>query len=276
MVSEQFDAFLLDLDGVVYLRDEALPETVESVNRFDKRDKELRFLTNDPRFQRETIADKLHKLGIDAEEDEIITSGWATARYLSQQDVTTAAVVGSEGLEIELQEEGIEVTDDDPNAMVVGADEKTSYQDIQRAARHIHRGATFVGTNPDRSLPTPDGPIPGAGAIILAIEAATGTEPTIVGKPEPLMFEMALDGLADDVQAAAIGDNPATDILGAHRAGLAGILVTEDKPTAASARDLQQPDMAISSLAHLFTDITDTWEAPPYSWPDEIRPGLLS
>jgi HAD superfamily hydrolase (TIGR01450 family) len=123
MVSEQFDAFLLDLDGVVYLRDEALPEAVESVNRFDKRDKELRFLTNDPRFQCETIANKLRKLEIDAEEDEIITSGWATARYLSQQDVTTAAVVGSEGLEIELQEEGIEVTDDDPNAMVVGADE---------------------------------------------------------------------------------------------------------------------------------------------------------
>lgn len=276
MISEQFDAFLLDLDGVVYLGDEALPKAVESVNRLDERDKELRFLTNDPRPQRQTIANNLRKLGIDAEEDEIITSGWATAHYLSQQDVTTAAVVGSEGLEIELQEEGIEVTDDDPNAMVVGADEKTSYQDIQRAARHIHRGATFVGTNPDGSFPAPDGPAPGAGAIVRAVEAAAGTEPTVVGKPEPLMFEMALDGLADDVQAVVIGDNPATDVLGAHRAGLTGILVAEDEPTAASARDLQQPDLMISTLANLFTDTTNTWEAPPYSWPDEIRPGVAA
>ncbi len=90
MISEQFDAFLLDLDGVVYLGDEALPEAVESVNRLDERDKELRFLTNDPRPQRQTIANNLRKLEIDAEEDEIITSGWATAHYLSQQDVTTA------------------------------------------------------------------------------------------------------------------------------------------------------------------------------------------
>lgn len=274
MIATQFDVFLFDLDGVIYLGDEALPEAVESVNRLYEMDKDLRFLTNDPRPKRQTIASNLQELGIDAQEEEIITSGWATVHYLAQQDVATAAVVGSEGLQTELREEGIEITDDNPDAMLVGADEETSYLDIQRATRHIHRGATFVGTNPDGSFPTPDGPAPGAGAIVRAVEAAAGTEPTVIGKPEPLMFEMALDGVPDDSQAVVVGDNPATDILGAHRADLSGILVAEDEPTAASARDLQQPDATISTLAGLFTARTEMWEAPPYSWPDEIRPGV--
>lgn len=160
--------------------------------------------------------------------------------------------------------------------MVVGADEETSYRDIRRATRHIDRGATFVGTNLDGSFPTPDGPAPGAGAIVRAVEAAVGTAPTVVGKPEPLMFEMALDGLADDRDAVVVGDNPATDVLGAHRAGLTGILVADAEPTAASARDLQQPDLTISTLGDLFSDGIDIWESPSYPWPDEIRPGVAA
>lgn len=260
MIADQFDAFLFDLDGVIYLRDEALPDAVESVNRLYEMDKRIRFLTNNPRPERRAIATQLRELGIDANKDEIITSGWATAHYLRQRDVTAVSVVGSEGLQTELQEEGIEITDDDPEAVVVGADEHTSYQDIQRATRHIHRGATFVGTNPDGSLPTPDGPAPGAGAIVRAVEAASGTGPTVVGKPEPLMFEMALDGLSEDMDAVMVGDNPSTDILGAHRAGLTGILVTDDECTAASLRDSHQPDRIISTLADLFTDAANTWE----------------
>lgn len=274
MISAHFDVFLFDLDGVIYLGDEAIPGAVESVNRLYERDKELRFLTNDPRPERRTVARKLRGLGIDARQGEVVTSGWATARYLSQRDVTTAAVVGSDGLRTELREEGIEVTDDDPESVVVGASEATSYRDVRRAARHVHGGATFVGTNPDGSFPTPDGPAPGAGAIVRAVEAAAGTEPTVVGKPEPLMFEMALAGTDDETKAVVVGDNPATDVLGAHRAGLTGIMVAEDELTAASARDFQQPDVTISTLADLFSETAETWEPPRYAWPDEVRPGV--
>jgi ADP-ribose pyrophosphatase YjhB (NUDIX family) len=90
------------------------------------------------------------------------------------------------------------------------------------------------------------------------------------------MFEMALDGLADDMDAVVVGDNPATDVLGAHRAGLTGILVIDEEPTAASARDLQQPDLTISTLGELFSGGIDPWDPPQYSWPDEIRPGVAA
>lgn len=259
---------------MVYLGNEALPGVVDAVTRLYELGKELRFLTNDPRPTRRDLATTLRDLGIDARTDEIVTSSWATAHYLARQEASTSAVVGSDGLVAELQGEGIEVTDESPDAVVVGADEESSYRDIRRAARHIHSGATFVGTNPDGSFPTPDGPVPGAGAIVRAVEEAAGMEPTVVGKPEPLMFEMALDDLPEKTDAVVVGDNPATDILGAHRAGLTGILMAEDEPIPASARDFQQPEVAISTLADLFTTSTDAWDPPPYPWPDEIHPGV--
>lgn len=184
------------------------------------------------------------------------------------------SVVGSEGLRTELHEAGIAVTDNDPEVVVVGADEQTAYQDIRRATRHVRRGAAFVGTNPDGAFPTPDGPAPGAGAIVRAVEAATDTDPTVVGKPEPSMFEMALEGVSNDREAVVVGDNPATDILGAHRAGLTGILVGEYERTIDSARDFRQPDGTIATLADLFTGTVDTWERPLYSWADESRSGV--
>ena len=276
MVVEQFEAFLLDLDGVVYLEDEPLPDAVDSVNRLYESDKEVRFLTNDPRQTRQTIAGSLRELGIPAQTDDIITSAWATARYVSQQGTTTATAVGSDGLKAELRAEGIEIQDDDPEVVVVGADEATTYRDIRRATRHIDRGAAFIATNPDGSFPTPNGPAPGAGAIVRAVQAATGTEPTVVGKPHPRMFKIALDGLADDEDAVVVGDNPGTDILGAHRAGLPGILVADEKPSATSARDLQQPDLTVSTLTGLFSNSIEPRDSPQYSWPDEIRPGVAA
>lgn len=270
----EFDTFLLDLDGVIYLGDKALPHAVESVNRLYDMDKEIRFLTNDPRPQRHSVVTKLRELGIEADEQEITTSGWVTAHYLAKHDISTASVVGSDGLRTELQDEGIDITEDNPEAMVVGADEHTSYSDIRRAARHIDRGATFVGTNADGAFPTPEGPSPGAGSIVRAVEAASDSKPTIVGKPEPIMFEMALGDTSNESNAVVVGDNPSTDILGAHRANLTAILVAESEPSADSARDFEHPELTISSLNHLFDEETTLWSNPGYEWPDEIRPGV--
>lgn len=238
--------------------------------------KEIRYLTNDPRPRRETLARHLCDLGIRVETEEIVTSGWATARHLSRAGVGAASVVGSEGLAAELRDQGLRLTEDEPDAVVIGADEDTSYRDIQRAVRHIHRGARFVGTNPDGSFPTPDGPAPGAGAIVRAVETATGVDPIIVGKPEPPMFEMALEGVPDGARAVVIGDRVDTDVLGAHRAGLTGVLVSEDDPEVPGAADYRRPDGRISSLADLFEQSVDAWASPGFPWPDRIRPGVAA
>jgi ribonucleotide monophosphatase NagD (HAD superfamily) len=137
-----------------------------------------------------------------------------------------------------------------------------TYANIRRATRHIEQGAQFIGTNPDGAFPTPDGPAPGAGAIVYAVETAAEVSPTIVGKPEPLMFEVALEGTSIDQDGVVIGDNPATDILGAHRAGLTGILVADEAPVAASARDFTHPDVVIQSLADLFSHTVTPWADP--------------
>lgn len=251
-IADKFDAFLIDLDGVVRLGDVPLPGAVEALDRLHRMGKRVRYLTNDPRPRREAVARRLRDLGVQVETGEIVTSGWATARYLDGEGVAAASVVGSEGLSAELRARGIRLTEDDPDAVVVGADEHTCYRDIQRALRHIARGAAFVGTNPDGAFPTPEGPAPGAGAIVRAVEAATGVEPIIVGKPEPLMFEMALEDLPEDARAVVIGDNPDTDVLGAHRAGLPGILVADHEPKDPGTDDSRRPDGCISGLADVF------------------------
>lgn len=274
MIADRFETFLFDLDGVIYLGDEALPHAVDGVNQLYEQDKQIRFLTNDPRPTRGAVASRLREFGIKAGEEEIVTAAWAAAVHLRREGIATAAAVGSDGLRTELRQQGITITNESPEAVVVGADEQTTYADIRRATRHIEQGAQFIGTNPDGAFPTPDGPAPGAGAIVRAVETATGTSPTVVGKPEPLMFEVALEGISLNQDAVVIGDNPATDILGAHRAGLTGILVADEAPVAASARDFTHPDAVIRSLAELFSQTVTPWDNPQYSWPEDIRPGV--
>jgi HAD superfamily hydrolase (TIGR01450 family) len=252
-IADRFDVFLFDLDGVIRLGGEALPGAVDAVRRLDGMGKELRFLTNDPRPRRRTVLEHLGELGIRARVDQVVTSGWATARHLRRVGLATASTVGSDGLRSELRARGVELTERDPDAVVVGADERTTYGDIRRATRHIDRGAEFVGTNPDGAFPTPDGPSPGAGAIVRAVEVASGKEPTVVGKPGPLMFELALEAAPDAARAVMVGDSVDTDVLGAHRAGLTGILVAGDGPARPTGAGVPRPDATISTLADLFT-----------------------
>lgn len=275
-IADRFDVFLFDLDGVIRLGGEALPDAVDAVKRLAEMEKELRFLTNDPRPRRRTVVEHLGDLGIPARVDQVATSGWATARHLRRVGIPTASAVGSDGLRAELTAQGIDLTEEDPDAVVVGADEETSYRDIRRATSHIARGAEFVGTNPDGAFPTPDGPAPAAGAIVRAVEAASGTSPTVVGKPEPPMFELALEAAPDDARVVMVGDNVDTDILGAHRAGLTGILVSGDEPACATGPNFRRPDASISTLADLFTRDVEPWKPPGHGWPDRIRPGVAA
>ena len=161
-----------------------------------------------------------------------LTSSLATAAYLQHELKAGAAAyaVGQEGLREAMQEAGFVLLPDasqPAEVVVAGVDFTLTYDKLKYATLHIQRGARFVGTNGDVTFPAEEGALPGAGSILAALQAATGVVPTIIGKPERLMFDIAVEKMGSDpIHTAMLGDRLETDILGGQRAGLKTILVT--------------------------------------------------
>ena len=260
MLAERFDAFLFDLDGVVYLGEELLPGSEEALARLRKAGKEVRFLTNDPRPTRAQVCRRLAGMGVEVDAEEVITSGWATASYLMQNDVESVYVIGSRGLASEIGAVGVEVVDRGPcEVVVVGSDEHVSYSHLRQASRYIFEGARFVATNADGSFPSPKGPLPGTGAIVEAVRVTTGKRPVVVGKPFSPMFDIALKDLdADRGRTVMVGDTPDSDIAGAKHAGISGVLVSREDAQGASDDDGSSADAVIQDLFGLFDSEVST------------------
>lgn len=255
MLADQFDAFLFDLDGVVYLGREPLPGATESLARLRNYDKKVRFLTNNPQPTREAISRRLNEMGVEANTEEIVSSGWATSEYLSRNGISPVYIMGSQGLVSEIVKAGVEVVDKGSSceAVVVGSDEHLSYSHIRRASQLIYQGAKFIATNADSSFPSPKGPLPGTGAIVEAVKATTGAQPTVIGKPYPQMFDAAVRDLGFEAdRIAMVGDTPDTDILGAHESDIIGILVSQEEVSFAYEEDPCNADVTISNLTELF------------------------
>jgi 4-nitrophenyl phosphatase len=156
----------------------------------------------------------------------------AVALYLSERSnppATRVFPIGEDGVRQPLGERGFVLTDlYDVSAQVVvcGMDRGLSWDKLATASLNIRAGATFIGTNPDVTLPTEHGITHGNGAVLAALQAATGVAPTIIGKPEPIMYQQAMALLGcDPAETAAIGDRLETDILGAVRANIRSIMV---------------------------------------------------
>ncbi|WP_121639125.1 HAD-IIA family hydrolase [Virgibacillus sp. Bac330] len=277
-IVDEFNRFLFDLDGVVYIGDEPLYGAVESLHRLRQANKEIRFLTNDPCTTREKTVEKLSRLGIEVTKEEVITSSWLTAQYLQRESIHTAFILGDEHLKWECKQVGMDTeAETDVDAVVVGWSNDLSFYDLQHAAACIHQGAKFVATNPDKTFPTPNGPLPAVGAIVEALYASTDQRPVIVGKPYPYMFEKALENVDATAKAVMIGDNPSTDILGAHQAGIPAVLVSEKQVKAfPSARDFRNPDVTVPNLKALFDQsfVMKNWTQPAFAWPEAIKAGV--
>lgn len=278
MRATDFDAWLLDLDGVVYVGHELLPGVRQALAEWRNAGKEIRFLTNDPRPTREELAARLQRLGVETCAEEIVTCGWATAQLLPELGVQSAYVVGSRGLAEELQRAGITITRDGaPDAVVVGADEELRFLDVVQGCLLVQRGARFIATNADPSYPMPFGTVPATGAVVCAIRLATGQRPLVVGKPEPLMFQLALRTLPPGSKALVVGDRIESDILGAHRAGLPAVLVAETVPNLPAARDLRRPDAVVRSLVELLEQPPElpVGSSTPDPWPERVVAGVV-
>lgn len=225
-------ALIIDMDGVLWHGSEAMPGLIQFFQTL--RERRIRFIlaTNNASLTPDQYVNKLAEMGVIVGPEQVLTSGLATALYLSQQVVPTKTkvfVVGEEGARQPLLAQGFtlaDLYDQTADIVVCGKDQGLSWDKLATATLNIRAGAKFIGTNGDTTLPTERGVTHGNGAILAALQVATGVAPTIVGKPEPTMYQLAMTLLnADKDTTVAIGDRLETDILGAVHTGIRSILV---------------------------------------------------
>jgi glycerol-1-phosphatase len=226
-LADAYDAFLFDLDGVLYRGTEAVPGAPEAVARLRAAGKGVAFVTNNSGRTPEAVAAHLTGLGIPAGAEEVETSALVTAEQLAARGVSEAFVVGEEGIVQALRDAGITLVDvhaDRTQVVVVGWDRRADYEKLRRASLLVERGATLVATNADASYPAGDGNWPGAGALLAAIETTTGVRAEVFGKPEAPIMRAALDR-AGGGRPLVIGDRLETDIAAAAALGWDSLLV---------------------------------------------------
>jgi 4-nitrophenyl phosphatase len=204
--------------------------------------------------------DKLTGMGIHIGADRILTSGQATALYLCRvaPHGATVFLIGEEGVRSELVSRGFVLRNNpDVDYVVVGFDRAVDYQKLKLATLAIRAGAKFIGTNPDKTFPTEEGLMPGNGAILAAIEAATDVTPLVVGKPSSAIFELALEELGTNAhETVMIGDRLDTDIVGGRQVGLLTILVLSGVTHAGELANASvAPDMVYDDIAA----VHDAW-----------------
>jgi HAD superfamily hydrolase (TIGR01450 family) len=218
-------AWILDLDGVVWLAEDVIPGVPEAIERLRGAGHRLLFLTNNSSRKVGDLVIKFDGMGIPVEADEIVTSAQAAASML--EPGTVALVCAGDGVREALDARGVKmVHEGEADTVVVGFHKEFDYWRLNAAYQAIRGGARLIGTNDDTTYPTPDGPIPGGGALLAAVAAAGGVEPEVAGKPYQPMADAVRDRLGGDADdGLVVGDRPDTDGLIAERLGLPFALV---------------------------------------------------
>jgi NagD protein len=224
---DEIECWLTDMDGVLVHENRALPGAAELLQQWRDEGKPYLVLTNNSIFTPRDLSARLRASGLEVPEEAIWTSALATASFLkSQMPGGSAFVIGEAGITTALHEAGFIMTDTDPDFVVVGETRNYSFEAITRAIRLIGSGARFIVTNPDATGPSAEGPLPATGAVAALITKATGKEPYVVGKPNPMMFRSALNKIgAHSENTGMIGDRMDTDVVAGIEAGLHTILV---------------------------------------------------
>ena len=233
-----YDHVLLDLDGCVWVGEQCTPGAPEALTELRTAGKRLAFLTNDSARSPEEYVRKLWSLGLKASLEEIVTVGAAIQHLLSgRRPGLTAYVIGSPAIHRHVSEAGLRIvngTERETRAdvVVIAGHDDLHFSELRAATQAILNGAEMVAAGRDRTYPMGDGPWPGTGAVVAALEYATGQTARSVGKPDPQMFLTALDRLGPG-RALVIGDRLESDLAGAAAAGLDGAIVL----TGVSSRD---------------------------------------
>jgi len=254
---------ILDMDGVLMRGSAPLPGVPKLFSVLRQRSISVVIASNNSTPTIDQLLERINAAGASAEPKEILTSSQATAEYLQSQmpGGGRVFVVGEAGLLAAVADAGYQIAEDHRavEAVVVGMCRGLTWEMLVQATLAIRAGARFIGTNPDPTFPSEIGIVPGAGAILAALEAASETAPVIIGKPEPHLFRAALARLGTQPdETAVVGDRLETDILGGLNVGLTTILVLTGVTTS---DDLSQskimPDWTFDDLDSLSRALED-------------------
>jgi len=272
-----YDAVLLDLDGTVVRGANAVGEAPEVVNELRKAGRAVQFITNNASRAPEEVAEQLTGLGVRTTPEEVLTSGQAAATLLESLLPAGSAVlvVGAAALVAAVRSVGLRPVDEaaeQPVAVVQGHSPETGWAQLSEACLAIRSGARWIACNIDPTLPTERGLLPGNGAMVAALQAATGREPTVAGKPARPLLDTAVERIGAQ-HPLVVGDRLDTDIAGARAAGLDALLVlsgVSDAVAALAAPAEQRPTHLAADVRVLRGPLDRTLIQPRRGWRVEI------
>lgn len=250
----QIQTVILDMDGVIYRGDRAIPGAREAVQELEKEGTEVFFLTNNGSRTRKHFAERLASFGIRAPVERVYCTSYGAAKYMAENMPGSSAYVLEEDTEDEFAKAGIRcVKTEEADAVVVGLDRNLTYAKLSIAFRALMKGAYFIATNDDPAYPVEDGFLPGAGAIVASLAYSTRKKPLIIGKPEPYMLDLIVKehGLRKE-NALMVGDQLSTDILMAKKEGMKSALVLTGVSSRAEAMQGSiRPDFVVESVREI-------------------------
>lgn len=269
-LADRFDGFLVDLDGVVWIGREPVPGSAETLRALRESGKRIVFVTNNPGRPPAAYAERLGDLGVEVGEEQIVTAGMVAARLAGEAagGRGSAFVIGASALKEMVAAAGAQVLEGEEGreagVVVVSGHRGFDYAELLTAKRALDRGAALVATSHDPTMPFPGGEVPGTGAVLAAVEVASGRRAEIAGKPERHLFEMAIEALGCSFSSnsnkkeqrngrlAMVGDRISSDVAGGRRAGLETILVLSGTTSREQAEAADPaPDHVLENLAGL-------------------------
>jgi NagD protein len=250
----KIECWLTDMDGVLVYEGQALPGASELIKQWQANGQRFLVLTNNSIYTPRDLSARLQATGLNIPEESIWTSALATAAFLkSQKPIGSAYVIGEAGMTTALHEIGYVQTDVNPDYVVLGETRNFSFENLTKAIRLIAAGARFIATNPDATGPSAEGIMPATGSVAALITKATGREPYIVGKPNPMMFRTAMNKIsAHSETTGMIGDRMDTDVVAGIESGLHTVLVLTGIADAAEIEKYPfRPNEILNSVADL-------------------------
>jgi HAD superfamily hydrolase (TIGR01450 family) len=279
----EYDALLLDLDGTVYRGGEAVPGAVEAIEACRDRGTAVRFVTNNASRKPASVAAHLTELGFRAADEEVSTSSQAGAAVLAERlkPGDQVLIIGTQALADEVTAVGLTTTREftpEVAAVVQGHSPDTGWRELAEAALAIRNGAFWVACNVDATLPTERGLLPGNGAMVAALRAATDVEPVVAGKPARPLMDQAIRS-ADARKPLVVGDRLDTDIAGASAAELDALLVLTGVATPAQVLQASaelRPRYLSADLSGLLAPLTEVEIGKQPDWDVQVGDDTLT